>query len=181
VLSLQGDFAAHGAALERAGAEAVYVREREQLDEIDGLIIPGGESTTMLKLLEIENLTEPLRQFAARMPIFGTCAGAILLAHSVTSPAQPSLDLIDIDVERNAYGRQIDSRIARVQTGADEMEAVFIRAPKILRVGHGGKILATYQGDPAWVEQGRHMVTTFHPELTPDSRVHRRFLEKITS
>jgi 5'-phosphate synthase pdxT subunit len=99
----------------------------------------------------------------------------------VTKPAQPSLDLIDIDVERNAYGRQIDSRITRVQAGANEMEAVFIRAPKILRVGSGGKTLATYNGDPVWVEQGRHMVTTFHPELTADSRVHRRFLEKVTS
>jgi 5'-phosphate synthase pdxT subunit len=181
ILALQGDFEAHCKAVVRAGGRPIEVRTAQDLDGCDGLIVPGGESTTMLKLLEIENLTEPLRQFAARMPIFGTCAGAILLAHSVTSPAQPSLDLIDIDVERNAYGRQIDSRIARVQTGADEMEAVFIRAPKILRVGHGGKILATYQGDPAWVEQGRHMVTTFHPELTPDSRVHRRFLEKITS
>ena len=133
----------------------------------------------MLKLLDVENLTEPLRQFAARKPVFGTCAGAILLAHSVTNPAQPSLDLIDIDVERNAYGRQIDSRIARVQEGASEMEAVFIRAPKILRVGTSGKILATYNGDPVWVEQGRHMVTTFHPELTADSRVHQRFLKNV--
>src|SRR6185503_1427324 len=149
------------------------------LDACDGLIVPGGESTTMLKLLDIESLTEPLRQFAARKPVFGTCAGAILLAHSVTKPAQPSLDLIDIDVERNAYGRQFDSRIARVETGNQEMEAVFIRAPRILRVGSGGKVLATYNGDPVWVEQGRHMVTTFHPELTPDSRVHQRFLEKL--
>ncbi len=181
ILALQGDFDAHRKAVERAGGRAVEVRSAKELDACDGLIVPGGESTTMLKLLGIENLTEPLRQFAARKPVFGTCAGAILLAHSVTGPAQPSLDLIDIDVERNAYGRQIDSRITRVQAGADEMEAVFIRAPRILRVGPGGKILATYNGDPVWVEQGRHMVTTFHPELTPDGRVHQRFLEKLST
>jgi len=181
VLALQGDFEAHRKAVERAGGRPMEVRTARDLDACDGLIVPGGESTTMLKLLEIENLTEPLRQFAARKPVFGTCAGAILLAHSVTSPAQPSLDVIDIDVERNAYGRQIDSRVARVDTGGKDMEAVFIRAPKILRVGSGGKILATYKGDPVWVEQGRHMVTTFHPELTSDSRVHQQFLEKVTS
>ena len=141
--------------------------------------MPGGESTTMLKLLDIENLTEPLRHFAARKPVFGTCAGAILLAHSVTNPTQPSLDLIDIDVERNAYGRQIDSRVARVDAEGQDMEAVFIRAPKILRVGPGGRILATYHGDPVWVEQGRHMVTTFHPELTADPRIHAAFLAKV--
>jgi 5'-phosphate synthase pdxT subunit len=180
ILALQGDFDAHRTAVERAGGRPVEVRTAKELDACDGLIVPGGESTTMLKLLEIENLTEPLRQFAARRPVFGTCAGAILLAHSVTGPTQPSLNLIDIDVERNAYGRQIDSRITRIQADADEMEAVFIRAPKILRVGPGGKVLATYDGEPVWVEQGRHMVTTFHPELTSDSRVHRRFLEKLS-
>jgi 5'-phosphate synthase pdxT subunit len=180
ILALQGDFDAHRKAVERAGGRPVEIRTAQDLNTCDGLIVPGGESTTMLKLLEIENLTQPLRHFAARKPVFGTCAGAILLAHSVTNPAQPSLDLIDIDVERNAYGRQIDSRITRVQEGTNEMEAVFIRAPKILRVGPGGKILATYNGDPVWVEQGRHMVTTFHPELTPDSRVHERFLRVIS-
>jgi len=181
ILALQGDFDAHRKAVERAGGRAVEVRTASELDACDGLIVPGGESATMLKLLDIENLTEPLRQFAARKPVFGTCAGAILLAHSVTRPAQPSLDLIDIDVERNAYGRQINSQVARLQVGTNEMEAVFIRAPKILRVGPDGKILATYNGDPVWVEQGRHMVTTFHPELTPDSRVHQRFLEKVAT
>ena len=181
VLALQGDFEAHRKAVERAGGHPVEVRTAQQLDACDGLIVPGGESTTMLKLLDIENLTEPLRQFAARKPVFGTCAGAILLAHSVTHPTQPSLDLIDIDVERNAYGRQIDSRIARVQAGADEMEAVFIRAPKILRVGTGGTVLATYNGDPVWVEQGRHMVTTFHPELTPGYARPRAILGRFAS
>ena len=181
VLALQGDFEAHCKAVERAGGRPLEVRTAKELDACDGLIVPGGESTTMLKLLEIENLTEPLRQFAAQKPVFGTCAGAILLAHSVTGPSQPSLDLIDIDVQRNAYGRQIDSRVADIDAGGQRMEAVFIRAPKILRVGPGGKILATYNGDPVWVEQGRHMVTTFHPELTPDSRVHERFLEGVAT
>ncbi|HSP67192.1 MAG TPA: pyridoxal 5'-phosphate synthase glutaminase subunit PdxT [Bryobacteraceae bacterium] len=179
ILALQGDFHAHLKAVERAGGRAMEVRTAQQLEACDGLIVPGGESTTMLKLLEIEHLTEPLRRFASHKPLFGTCAGAILLAHSVTHPDQPGLDLIDIDVERNAYGRQTDSRVARVQTGGGEMEAVFIRAPKILRVGSGSRILATYNGDPVWVEQGRHMVTTFHPELTPDARVHQRFLQLI--
>ncbi|MCU1334495.1 MAG: glutamine amidotransferase [Bryobacterales bacterium] len=181
ILALQGDFDAHRKAVERAGGRPVEVRTAKDLDACDGLIVPGGESTTMLKLLDIENLTEPLRQFAGRKPVFGTCAGAILLAHSVTSPTQPSLNLIDIDVERNAYGRQIDSRVAHVEAGGQPMEAVFIRAPKIRRVGPGSTILATYNGDPVWVEQGRHMVTTFHPELTPDSRVHERFLEKVST
>jgi 5'-phosphate synthase pdxT subunit len=179
VLALQGDFDAHRKAIERAGGQAVEVRTAAQLDSCDGLIVPGGESTTMLKLLEIESLTEPLRRFAAAKPIFGTCAGAILLAHSVTGPVQPSLNLIDIDVQRNAYGRQIDSRVAHVDAQGRDMEAVFIRAPKILRVGAGGRVLATYNGDPVWVEQGRHMVTTFHPELTQELRVHQRFLELI--
>jgi pyridoxal 5'-phosphate synthase pdxT subunit len=181
ILALQGDFDAHRKAVERVGGRPIEVRTAQDLDACDGLIVPGGESTTMLKLLDIEKLIEPLRQFAARKPVFGTCAGAILLAHSVTSPSQPSLDLIDIDVERNAYGRQIDSRVARVDAGGKDMEAIFIRAPKILRVGSGGKILATYNGDPVWVEQGRHMVTTFHPELTPDLRVHQRFLERVAT
>ncbi len=179
ILALQGDFDAHRRAVERAGGRAVEVRTADELEACDGLIVPGGESTTMLKLLEIESLTEPLKQFAARKPVFGTCAGAILLAHSVTNPIQPSLNLIDIDVERNAYGRQIDSRVARVNARNSEMEAVFIRAPKIRRVGPESEILATYNGDPVWVEQGRHMVTTFHPELTDDPRVHQAFLRKI--
>ncbi len=114
------------------------------------------------------------------MPIYGSCAGAILLAREVAHPAQASLDLMDIAVERNAYGRQIDSRIAKVSVeDGTEMEAVFIRAPMITRVGQGARVLARYQGDPVWVEQGRHMVTTFHPELTQDPRVHRSFLESL--
>ena len=187
VLSLQGDFAAHGAAVERAGAEPVYVRDAEQLADLDGLIIPGGESTTMLKLLRYDNLLEPLAEFGRRKPIFGTCAGAILMAREVSQPAQESLGLMDIGVERNGYGRQVDSRVTEIEpepdfterTGNGKLEAVFIRAPIIRRVGPEAKVLARYQGDPVLVEQGKHMVATFHPELTADSRIHELFLEKL--
>ena len=187
VLALQGDFAAHAAALERAGAEPVLVREREQLAAIDGLVLPGGESTTMLKLMHYDGLTEALGEFGSRKPLFGTCAGAILMAREVSSPAQESLGLMDIGVERNAYGRQIDSRVTEIspdpdferRTAPGKLEAVFIRAPIIRRVGQGGKVLASYHGDPVLVEQGRHLVATFHPELTADLRVHELFLEKL--
>src|SRR6202035_5804996 len=180
VLALQGDFEKHERALARVGAETVEVRSAADLDQVDGLVIPGGESTTMLKLLEQEKMLEPLRDFGTRRPIFGTCAGAILLASEVLNPHQRSLGLLDIDVERNAYGRQLDSRIARLKPEGLEgdLEAVFIRAPIILRVGEQGKVLAKYQGDPVLVEQGRHLVATFHPELTDDPRVHRLFLER---
>ena len=181
VLALQGDFEAHEKALARAGAEPIQVRSAADLQSVDGLIIPGGESSTMMKLLEEEKLLEPLRDFGREHPIFGTCAGAILLASEVTRPSQPSLGLMDIDVERNAYGRQLDSRIARLRpegSGAD-LEAVFIRAPKIRRVGRDAKVLAHYERDPVLVEQGRHLVATFHPELTDDPRVHLMFLSKI--
>ena len=180
VLALQGDFEAHRKALEKAGARAVEVRTAAELDSCDGLVLPGGESTTMLKLLEREKLLEPLQRFGERKPIYGTCAGAILLAREVAHPAQPSLNLMDIAVERNAYGRQIDSRIARVSMAeGGELEAVFIRAPLIRRTGPEVRVLARYGGDPVWVEQGRHMVTTFHPELTGDLRIHRRFVESL--
>jgi len=182
VLALQGDFEAHERALNRAGAEAVEVRSAADLENIQGLVIPGGESSTMLKLLEEEHLLEPLREFGRTHPIFGTCAGAILLASDVQNPPQSSLGLVDIGIERNGYGRQLDSRIARIQPAGLEgdLEAVFIRAPIIRRVGDRAKVLATYQGDPVLVEQGRHLVATFHPELTADSRVHLMFLEKVS-
>ena len=187
VLSLQGDFAAHGAALARAGAEPVYVREREQFRDIDGLVIPGGESTTMLKLLHQDGLMDALAEFGRHKPVFGTCAGAILMAAEVWNPPQESLALMDIAVERNAYGRQIDSRVTVLEpepefqkrTAPGKLEAVFIRAPVIRRVNGGGKVLARYRGDPVLVEQGRHLVATFHPELTADLRVHALFLEKL--
>jgi 5'-phosphate synthase pdxT subunit len=187
VLSLQGDFEAHGKALERAGAQPVYVREPEQLRDLDGLIIPGGESTTMLKLLHYEGLMDALAEFGRRKPVFGTCAGAILMANQVSSPAQESLGLTDMAVERNAYGRQVDSRVVELdpdrafqeRTAPGKLEAVFIRAPIIRRVGENAKVLARYNGDPVLVEEGQYLVATFHPELTQDSRVHRYFLEKL--
>lgn len=180
VLALQGDFEAHQKALHRAGAEAVPVRTAAELARVQGLVIPGGESTTMLKLLRLTGLFEELRQFGEQKPIFGTCAGAILLAREVSHPSQESLELMDIAVERNAYGRQIDSRIVKLPvSGEGEMEAVFIRAPIIRKVGPGVRVLATYEDDPVLVEQGRHLVATFHPELTADASVHGRFLEKI--
>ena len=187
VLALQGDFDAHAKAIERAGATALLVRSAADLEGLDGLIIPGGESTTMLKLLREENLMEPLRNFGRSRPIFGTCAGAILLANEVSSPAQECLGLIDVGVERNAYGRQIDSHITSITPEADfqsrmgpgEMEAIFIRAPIIRRVGTQGRVLARYEGDPVLVEEGRHVVATFHPELSSDPRVHELFLQKL--
>jgi 5'-phosphate synthase pdxT subunit len=187
VLALQGDFEAHGKILERLGAEPVFVRTAAELAGLDGLVIPGGESSTMLKLLRGEDLLGPLAEFGRDRGIFGTCAGAILLAADVSHPEQESLGLMDIGVERNAYGRQIDSRVARLtpeaefaaRTHAGEMEAVFIRAPVIRRVGPKGRVLARYHGDPVLVEQGQHLVATFHPELTADSRVHELFLSKL--
>ena len=187
VLSLQGDFEAHGKAVERAGAQAVYVRTAADLEDLDGLIIPGGESTTMLKLIHIEDLMEPLIEFGRRKPIFGTCAGAILLANHVSNPSQESMGLIDLAIERNAYGRQIDSRVVKIdadpsfsqRTRPGSIEAVFIRAPIIREVGPKARVLAEYAGDPVLVEEGRHLVSTFHPELTGDSRVHELFLSKL--
>jgi pyridoxal 5'-phosphate synthase pdxT subunit len=187
VLALQGDFEAHAKTLERLGTEPLLVRRAADLEALDGLVIPGGESTTMLKLLHAEDLLQALARFGLRRGIFGTCAGAILLARDVSHPAQESLALMDIDVERNGYGRQIDSRVARLtpeddfeaRTHPGELEAVFIRAPIIRRVGAPARVLARYQGDPVLVEQGRHLVATFHPELSADSRVHELFLSKL--
>jgi 5'-phosphate synthase pdxT subunit len=187
VLALQGDFAAHEAALTRIGTRAMEVRNAGELEKIDGLIIPGGESTTMLKLLRYDNLMEPLARFMREKPVFGTCAGAILLAKDVAHPAQESFGTMDIGVERNAYGRQNESRIAEIEpereflqkVGGGKMETVFIRAPIIRRTGPQVKILACYNGDPILVEQGIHMAATFHPELTGDERVHRWFVGKL--
>jgi pyridoxal 5'-phosphate synthase pdxT subunit len=185
VLALQGDFEAHAVALRRArpSIEIAEVRQSHHLEGLAGLVIPGGESTTMLKLMEYYGLFEPLRAFGARAPVFGTCAGAILLAAEVLNPAQASLGLVDLTVERNAYGRQLDSRVVRLAThelgGDGELEAVLIRAPIIRRVGEGVRVLVRYHDDPLLVEIGRHLVATFHPELSADTRVHERFLSKL--
>ena len=179
VLALQGDFAAHSDALRAAGATPVEVRTAGDLEGIDGLVLPGGESTTMLKLLDVENLFEPLLEFGREKPIFGTCAGAILLANEVVNPVQRSLGLMDLTVERNGYGRQIDSRISSIEIEGHPAEAVFIRAPVIRRAGPEVSVLATYQNAPVLASQGRHMVATFHPELSKGNLVHSRFVEAV--
>ena len=179
VLALQGDFDAHCKAFAAAGSDVVEVRTAAQLAAVDGLVIPGGESTTMLKLLRMEDLFEEIQRFGSTKPIFGTCAGAILLAREVMNPSQESLGLMDIGVERNAYGRQLDSRVAKIALDGEELEAVFIRAPIIRRVGPGVRVLAEYNGDPVLAGEGRHLVATFHPELTNDTRVQKLFLAKL--
>jgi 5'-phosphate synthase pdxT subunit len=183
VLALQGDFDAHRRRLEELGAEVVLVKKPEQLDGIDGLVIPGGESSTFLKLLG-EDGFEKLKQFVRIRPTFGTCAGAILLATEVANPEQKGLGAIDIGLRRNAYGRQLESsiregRLLDKKSGESPIEMVFIRAPKIERVGKGVEVLATEGSDPVVVRQGRTMAATFHPELSDDPRVHRLFLDSV--
>ena len=178
VLALQGDFDAHRRRLEELGAEVVLVKKPEQLDEIDGLVIPGGESGTFLKLLG-EAGFEKLKQFARTKPTFGTCAGAILLASEVDNPKQAGLGVLDIGIRRNAYGRQLDSSILEGHLGESPIEMVFIRAPKIERVGPGVEVIATEGKNPVAVRQGRVMAATFHPELSDDTRVHRAFLDLV--
>ena len=177
VLALQGDFDAHRRRLEELGAEAVRVKKPEQLAEIDALIIPGGESSTFLWHLEQRGFLDKLRDFVDTKPTFGTCAGAILLAKEVDNPPQPSLSVLDIGITRNAYGRQINSFIGQVQMNGQPLEAVFIRAPKISRVGPKVEVLARDGSDPVLVRQGRVWAATFHPELSADARVQREFLE----
>jgi 5'-phosphate synthase pdxT subunit len=178
VLALQGDFDAHRRRLEELGAEIVLVKKPEQLDEIDGLIIPGGESGTFLKLLSEEGFAK-LKDFVRAKPTFGTCAGAILLAKEIENPQQKGLGALDIRIRRNAYGRQIDSSIRQGKFNNSPIEMVFIRAPKIERVGPGVEVLATENGDPVAVRQGSVMAATFHPELSDDTRIHQAFLDLI--
>lgn len=197
VLALQGDFDAHRRRLEELGAEVVLVKKPEQLDQIDGLVIPGGESGTFLKLLG-ESGFEKLKQFVKAKPTFGTCAGAILLASEVENPPQAGLGALNIRIRRNAYGRQIDSSIREGKFVADlkrqllepgdpssrngfPLEMVFIRAPKIVRVGEGVEVIATEGSDPVAVRQGRAMAATFHPELSDDTRVHQAFLDLVSN
>lgn len=180
VLALQGDFDAHRRRLEELGAEVVLVKKPEQLDGIDGLVIPGGESGTFLKLLG-EAGFEKLKHFARAKPTFGTCAGAILLASEVDNPKQEGLGVLDIGIRRNAYGRQIDSSIREGQLAGSPIEMVFIRAPKIERVGPGVEVIATEGRDPVAVRQGKAMAATFHPELSEDTRVHQAFLDLVNN
>ncbi len=187
MLAVQGDYAAHVSALRRAASAEgepltlVLVRKPAELDDIDGLIIPGGESTTFLKFLERDGFLHALQAFAAARPTFGTCAGSILLAGEVLHPAQRSLGTLDATVERNAYGRQNDSAILHADTelGGPPLEMVFIRAPRLTRVGAGVRVLAERDGFPTLVEQAHLLAATFHPELSEDTRVHRYFLDKV--
>jgi 5'-phosphate synthase pdxT subunit len=182
VLAIQGDYDAHARALADVGAGPCEVRKPEQLSGIDGLILPGGESTTMLKFLEKNHFLEALGDFCSTHPVFGTCAGTILLAREVRSPAQRSLGVLDAVVERNAYGRQIDSAILTAPTRlpGGELEMVFIRAPRILSIGPKVETLACREGSPVLVRQGSVLAATFHPELSVDRRIHRLFVEIVT-
>jgi pyridoxal 5'-phosphate synthase pdxT subunit len=180
VLALQGDFAMHRKALDRIGVESAEVRMPRDLDEVGGLIMPGGESTTLLKLMDAWDFVPALEKFhAAGKPIFGTCAGMILLAREVLSPAQASLGLIDLTVERNAYGRQKESFETEgsgdLGQGSRPIKMVFIRAPRIRRVGPGVTPLAEHRGECVMARQGTVVVGAFHPELTDDPSVHQYF------
>ena len=181
VLAIQGDFAAHARALEDAGAEAVEVRKPPQLADLDGLILPGGESTTFLKFLDRDGFLTALQQFVKQKPTFGTCAGCILLARHVSHPPQQSLAALDITVERNAYGRQIDSVIQMGETRlpGGPMEMVYIRAPRIAAAGPGVDVMAERDGFPVLVRQGNLLAATFHPELSTDRRVHQYFVDMV--
>ena len=185
ILALQGAFRAHELALRKCGARTQQVRTPDDLDRVDALVMPGGESTTMSHLLTTSNLFDPIaKRLSDEMPVFGTCAGMILLAENVydARPDQRSFAALDIDVRRNAYGRQIDSFESDL-TVADldgAFHAVFIRAPRVERIGAGVEVLAAHDGDPVLVRQGRMLAASFHPELTPDARIHERFLSMVT-
>jgi len=179
ILAVQGDFAAHAEMLASLGAETLEVRTVADLDDCDALILPGGESTTQLQFLQEEGLFEAIKKFATNQnPVFGTCAGAILLAKDVQHPVQESLGLMDMTVLRNAYGRQLASDVffGTSKLEPRPMEMVFIRAPIIEKVGPGIEVLAEYGGKPVLVQKGSLLAATFHPELTTDSTVHRHFL-----
>jgi pyridoxal 5'-phosphate synthase pdxT subunit len=171
VLAVQGNFREHTAMLRRLGAEVVEVRLPEQLGGLDGLVVPGGESTTFMRLMRLYGLDEALRSFAG--PVFGTCAGMIVLDRN-------HLDLVDLEVERNAYGRQVSSFEADLDLGdAEPLRGVFIRAPRVRAHGPEVEVLAELDGEPVLLRQGRFVVASFHPELTDDTRVHERFLELV--
>jgi pyridoxal 5'-phosphate synthase pdxT subunit len=172
ILAVQGDFREHAAMLRRLGADVVEVRKPEQLEDLDGLVIPGGESTAIMRLIRIYGLEDALRRFAR--PVFGTCAGMIVLGRD-------HLGLVDVGVRRNAYGRQVASFETDLElAGEDEpLRGVFIRAPRVADVGSGVEVLAEHEDEPVLLREGRFLVASFHPELTEDTRVHERFLELV--
>ena len=178
VLAIQGDFDAHRRRLEELGAEVVLVRKPEELDEVEGLVIPGGESGAFLRILGEDGMKK-LRDFVRVKPTFGTCAGAIMLAKEITNPAQVGLGALDVRIRRNAYGRQIDGSIREGKFGDAPVEMVFIRAPKIEKLGAGVEVIATEGEDPVAVRQGKIMAATFHPELSQDTRIHQAFLDLV--
>jgi pyridoxal 5'-phosphate synthase pdxT subunit len=183
VLAIQGDYEAHKARLEQLGANVTLVRKPEQLDSIDAIVIPGGESSTFLNFLAERGFLFRLKEFVSTKPTFGTCAGAILLAKEVENPPQQSLGALDIRIRRNAYGRQIDSSIREASTklNGGPLEMVFIRAPRIVEAGKNVEVLASEGGDPVLVRQGKIMAATFHPELSSDTRVHQEFLKLVSN
>jgi pyridoxal 5'-phosphate synthase pdxT subunit len=181
VLALQGDFEAHARVLSRIGAEPIEVRTPLELASADALILPGGESTTIRKLAENHRLIEPIRESArSGMPVFGTCAGMIACARTIVGEEEPIFGLVDIDVHRNAYGRQVQSFEADIDvSGIGSMRAVFIRAPRIERVGAGVEVLARHDDEAVVVREGSIMLAAFHPELTDDDRLHRLFVSML--
>lgn len=185
ILALQGDFEEHYEMLDKMGVGSRFVKYAKELEDLSGLILPGGESTTMLKFMEDESLVEPIKEFYRNGgALYGTCAGAVLLARNVTSPTQSSLALLDISIKRNGYGRQLQSHVSYAPCptlGGTPLEMVFIRAPVIREVGQGVDVLASHKRDPVFIRQGRIMATTFHPELSTDDRVHRFFINQLVT
>jgi 5'-phosphate synthase pdxT subunit len=182
VLAIQGDFEAHATALDRAGACGVPVRREKDLDGLAGLILPGGESTTISKGLDRLGLYGPIEAFAqSGKPLLGTCAGAVLLARKVENHPVRSLGLVDVVAVRNAYGTQVDSFAAIAQGALEGLRCIFIRAPRLRRPGPDVEVLARVDGWPVCVRQDNVLATTFHPELTDDPRIHRRFLELLSA
>lgn len=186
VLALQGAFAKHVQRLEELGVKSIEVRKPEQLSLCDALIIPGGESTTMLKQMNYIDFPQEFREFAKKKPVFGTCAGIILMSDEIISDPMQPFHLIDIAVERNAFGRQVESFETVVdfsfeKSKVQKLPGIFIRAPRIRKIGENVQVLATYEGEPVLVQQGHHLGATFHPELTADATIHSHFLRIIKS
>lgn len=186
VLALQGAFAKHAEMLKRLGATVVEVRRPSDLELCDGLIIPGGESTTIFKQITFINLAEPLKEFAKKKPIFGTCAGLILMSKEILGDKMKPFNLLDVTVERNAFGRQVESFSTDIEITLKpgtrlQFPAVFIRAPRIRHVDAGVKVMAEFEGEPVLVQQGRHLGATFHPELSNDVALHAYFLRLLAS